>query len=207
MKSGYDFYKKDAAYRMMKKELIKELGKEKIEQIWKKAGQNLNQLWMQYDDVPALQRRHTHNEIFPRIAMYRALQEKVPERAMSIMDNGVKIAGVKVGKMIGTITSLPGMSKVFIRIMRYGLKNMFGESASFKQLIHHESKEELKFDILVCPYCKFCNLCGCPELIHNFCDSDVFCYGNLPGVYFSRTQTLGTGGTCCDFHFKVERKK
>ncbi|MBQ8603343.1 MAG: L-2-amino-thiazoline-4-carboxylic acid hydrolase [Oscillospiraceae bacterium] len=42
-------------------------------------------------------------------------------------------------------------------------------------------------------------------MTHNFCDSDIYCYGNLPGIKFERTQTLGTGGSCCDFSFTIER--
>lgn len=34
-----------------------------------------------------------------------------------------------------------------------------------------------------------------------FCDSDFATYGNLPGIKFERTQTLGSGGQCCDFKF------
>ena len=82
---------------------------------------------------------HTHNEIFPRIAMYRALKIELPDSAIEIMDAAVKKAGTKVGNTIGALTKIPGMPKVFVRIMG--------------------------------------------------------------------TQTLGTGGRCCDFHFKAERKK
>ena len=65
-------------------------------------------------------------------------------------------------------------------------------------------KTELKFEITACPYCKHCAELDCPELVRTFCTSDSYCYGNLPGVTFKRTQTLGTGGECCDFYFKEE---
>ena len=42
---------------------------------------------------------------------------------------------------------------------------------------------------------------GCPELCPLFCDVDNVTYGGLKKLGFSRTQTLGYGGDCCDFHF------
>ena len=207
MKSGLDFYKKDTAYRMIRADLEAQYGKEKTQRIWDLAVPELERLWEKYDDVPQEQRMHTHNEIFPRIAIYRALKNELPDSAMEIMDAAVKKAGTKVGNMIGALTRIPGMPKVFVRIMAYMLKKMFGPEAGFTQQYYQTDKNELKFDVTVCPYCKYCELCDCVELTHTFCDSDVYCYGNLPGVLFERTQTLGTGGSCCDFHFKAERRK
>ena len=40
-----------------------------------------------------------------------------------------------------------------------------------------------------------------PELAPLFCESDFATYGNLPGIAFQRTETLGTGGCKCDFRF------
>ena len=90
MKSGLDFYKKDTAYRMLKKEMLTRYGKEQTDRIWEKAGQKLEQLWKEFPDVPKTQRHHTHGEIFPRVAMYRALQEELPKQAMAIMDDAVR---------------------------------------------------------------------------------------------------------------------
>ena len=59
----------------------------------------------------------------------------------------------------------------------------------------------LKMDMTACPYCRFATLFGCPELTPVFCESDFATYGDLPGIRFLRTQTLGTGGDRCDFQF------
>lgn len=206
MSSGLDYYKKDTAYRMLRKEMLARYGEMQTERIWEKAGQELEQLWQEFPDIPKAQRRHTHGEIFPRIAMYRTLQEELPGQAMSIMDDAVKIAGGQAGKLIGALVRIPGMKKGFLRVMNTMLKKMFGPEAGFAQHSYPTGKDELKFEITACPYCKYCELCGCPELTHNFCDSDVYCYGNLPGIRFERTQTLGTGGNCCDFRFKLDKQ-
>ena len=205
MKSGLDYYKSDADYRMMKKIMRIRFGREQTDRIWKKAGENLELLWKEFSDIPKAQRRHTHGEIFPRIAMYRALKEELPGHAMAIMNDAVKNSGEKVGRLISAFVRLPGMKKGFLRVMDAMLKNMFGPEAGFAMNSYQTSKNELKFNITACPYCKYCELCGCPELTHNFCESDVYCYGNLPGISFERTGTLGTGGNCCDFCFRLKK--
>ena len=55
------------------------------------------------------------------------------------------------------------------------------------------------FDILDCPYCKYLNELGCPELKEGFCKSDEYIYGNLERFSFERSQTLASGGNKCDF--------
>ena len=42
---------------------------------------------------------------------------------------------------------------------------------------------------------------GCAELCSLFCEVDNVTYGGLRTLGFARTQTLGYGGDCCDFHF------
>ena len=51
-------------------------------------------------------------------------------------------------------------------------------------------------DMTACPYCRYAKKLNCPELMPIFCDSDFATYGNLPGIRFERTQTIGTGGNC-----------
>ena len=45
---------------------------------------------------------------------------------------------------------------------------------------------------------------GCPELTKIFCANDDRFYGNLPGLEFRRTGTLGTGASRCDFNIKKD---
>ena len=59
------------------------------------------------------------------------------------------------------------------------------------------------YDITItnCLWHNACKEFGCPELCAAFCDVDDITYGNLKKLGFTRTQTLGKGGDCCDFHF------
>ena len=59
------------------------------------------------------------------------------------------------------------------------------------------------FDVTIkkCLWHTACQESGCPELCRLFCDVDDVTYGGLKKIGFTRTQTLGYGGDCCDFHF------
>ena len=57
-------------------------------------------------------------------------------------------------------------------------------------------------DITACPYCRYFSELGCPELTKIYCENDDRTYGNLPGVKFDRTGTLGKGAERCDFHIR-----
>ena len=64
-----------------------------------------------------------------------------------------------------------------------------------------EQPEEFDLTIHQCLWHDTCVSCGCPEVCRFFCECDNYAFGDLKKVGFRRTQTLGTGGDCCDFHF------
>ena len=54
-------------------------------------------------------------------------------------------------------------------------------------------------DVVSCPYNRYFAELGCPELTKISCGADDHVYGDLPGLKFERTSTIGRGGECCDF--------
>ena len=64
-----------------------------------------------------------------------------------------------------------------------------------------EQPEEFDLTIHQCLWHDTCVSCGCPEVCRFFCECDNYAFGDLKKVGFRRTQTLGTGGDCCNFHF------
>lgn len=43
----------------------------------------------------------------------------------------------------------------------------------------------------------------CPEVNVLFCENDIHSYGNLPGLKFTRTKTIGAGDELCDFKMEL----
>lgn len=207
-KLNIEFFNKNSTYQILKSILKSKCNEETIENIWNKAGENLEILAKKYSDLPKAEHMHVYNKILPRIAMYQALKEKMPkEEAMQIIEETIKISATEVGKKLSKITSNAFMAKVFMKLFATMTIKMFGEKSGFKQTFYEKNTEVLRFDINECPYCKYSKECNCEELIHTFCDSDIYCYGNLANIKFERTKTLGTGGECCDFKLSRENRR
>lgn len=198
MSYGSKFFKKSSDYKPLYRTLINEIGEEKAVKVFKFAGDELDNIMHEFPDVPKGERNHTDNYIFPRVAMYRVLKKEFGENALAMIDELVNIQGEKMGQMLRKFTSLPYMERLFLKIFASMAKNMFGEKNGFAQEFYTTAKNTVKFDILDCTYCRYCRLCNCPELIHTFCNTDAYCFGNLSKITFSREQTLERG-TKCDF--------
>ena len=93
---------------------------------------------------------------------------------------------------------LLGISK--LRSWKLAVQNVIHPAENSRHLRHSILSKDLRFDILSCPYAKYTAELGCPEIAHIFCDNDIYAYGSLKGITFERTQTIGTGGSKCDFH-------
>ncbi len=94
------------------------------------------------------------------------------------------------------MTALPFTERIFLKIFALLAKNQFGEAKGFKQKFYQTARDTVKFDILDCHYCRYCRMCGCTELIHTFCDSDAYCFGNLSKLDFVREHTLENSDRC-----------
>lgn len=179
------------------------LSQEDCEYVFLKAQDNLSSLATQYEDAPEGEKSHLYRTILPRIAMYRALREKLSlEDSVSLIDETVKINCLEVGKKLHKFTSFPLMKGLFMRLFGKMITDMFGEKAGFRQKLYEKNGKSLVLDILDCPYWRTSNELDASEIAHSFCDSDTYCYGNLSGIEFKRSQTLAKGGDKCDFCFK-----
>lgn len=207
MKNGVEFLCKNKKYLFVKSQIEMRFGTEKTEKIWASASKELDKLMEEFKDIPSNEHSHTDERIFPRIAVYRALKAEVGDEAMPVLDEIISVIGKNMGKKFGKFTSLPGMNRFFVWIFGAMCKKAFGEKQGFRHKFYDTPSSQTKFDIIQCPYNKYCTACGCPELTRTFCDSDIYCYGSLPGVHFERSETLGTGGNRCDFGLTAIAKK
>ena len=56
-------------------------------------------------------------------------------------------------------------------------------------------------EILKCLWADTCKFFECPELCEIFCLCDHIVFGNIKGLVFERSRTLGMNGEKCDFCF------
>ena len=134
-----------------------------------------------------------------RAALYLTLKKYYPGSAIKLIDLSVKEECERIGAGINRALKLPAFRRNFFRTMMFVAMNVFGTKGGFKSTALSRTDDEARFDVLECPYCKFLTELGCPELTANFCKSDEYTYGSLDGIAFERSQSLGTGGTRCDF--------
>jgi hypothetical protein len=81
---------------------------------------------------------------------------------------------------------------VFLKIM---------QTTDLQVSTQESGKDYYNITIIKCLWHDACVENGCSELCRLFCDVDDVTYGGLNKIGFSRTNTLGYGGVCCDFHF------
>ncbi len=190
----------------LKNEIEKEIPGNKTARVWQKSKEKLDAIFTSYGELPKGIAAHTDSFIFPSAAIYLSLKEEAPDKAFEIMKNSMKEKSMKTGESLAKMTRIPGFKKFFLKMWDSLSRKMFGETAGFKNIFYDCPKGEFRMDITQCPYNKYLTELGCPELTQLFCDNDVYTYGNLPGLKFTRTKTLGTGGDCCDFKMEIIKK-
>ena len=148
---------------------------------------------------------HSHLEqLLPCIACYEALQRITgsKEKALAFCDAW---AFREIERMMPVARGLMklGLYRLMPTLCGKLLHTMFGEAAGFRSREVPGGKK-FSVDMTLCPYFETCRNYGCPELTRFFCESDDITYGNLhPRLIWARTQTLGTGGECCDFRLHL----
>lgn len=139
------------------------------------------------------------NTILPRIALYKVLQkEDLPKDEVTNYMRKYMIEKIAQRKHSSTVKMeiVPGFysiySKVFLKIMR---------TTDLQKSEQKCGKGFFDVTIKKCLWHTACIENDCPELCRLFCDVDNVTYGGLKKIGFTRTQTLGYDGECCDFHF------
>lgn len=185
--------------KIIKNFLFSELDTEVAQKIFDEQNNILDKIILNAFNKTKNQLKTLKNTILPRIALYKALNNY--GFSMEDSNNHMKnymlnyIAKSKHNSMV-KMEKVPGFyslySKMFLKIMR---KTDLQQS---KQ--KHDAKS---FDVTItkCLWHQACIENECPELCRLFCDVDNITYGELNKIGFTRTQTLGYGGDCCDFHF------
>ncbi len=186
--------------------VYRELGKNKADRVLQKARVKYNRLCEENAGETKKMQVHTRKSIYPAIAVFWAMLEENIEKeaAAELLNNFYERQSEPTGAAIRGILRIPVLYRFVPRFFAIMTKNAFGESAGFRARWLCTDKNEMRFDMLVCPYQDICVRYGCPEIVRGFCRADDICYGNMhPKLHWGRTKTLGLGGDCCDFRLTV----
>lgn len=185
--------------KQIKKILFEEFGKEKGTVVFEKQNEVLKELITNTKNKSKNQMKTLTNTILPRIALYKVLQkEDLPKDEVTNYMRKYMIEKIAQKKHSSTakMEIVPGFysiySKVFLKIMR---------TTDLQKSEQKCGKGFFDVTIKKCLWHTACIENDCPELCRLFCDVDNVTYGGLKKIGFTRTQTLGYDGECCDFHF------
>ena len=189
--------------QFIKDEMDRQLTLKRSNFIWRKATKCLDSILDQYKDLPKGVHTHTDSFIFPAAAIYLTAKKYIPaEKAYSIIENAAVANTTAAREKLVKLMKIPGMAGLFVRMWDPVSRKMFGENCGFKNVFYPKEKNAYRMDIIACPYNRYFTELGCPELTKIFCENDDRTYGNLPGLKFIRTGTLGKGAQKCDFYLK-----
>ena len=200
MKSAKQMLKKKQS---IKEEMDRQFPQSLSDDLWNKAETRLEAILRKYDSLSGGVRTHTDHYIFPSAAIYMTLCGATSrENAYAVIENAAIRNSTEVGRKLAKLMKFPGMKRFFVWVWNPMVKKLFGSSSGFKNMFYPKKKGEYRMDVIACPYCRYFTELGCPELTKIFCANDERCYGNLPGLVFQRTGTLGTGADRCDFYLR-----
>lgn len=187
----------------IKAEMDRELSATQSDALWRAATERLSAIMRAHEGLSKGERTHTDGYIFPCAAIYLTAKEVVGQQAAyRIIENASIQRTNGMAKKLARLMKLPGMPSLFLKVWESLTPRMFGPGNGFKNVFYPKEKGAYRMDVVACPYVRHFTELGCPELTKIFCENDDRSYGNLPGLEFLRTGTLGKGANRCDFYMR-----
>ncbi|MBQ9593809.1 MAG: L-2-amino-thiazoline-4-carboxylic acid hydrolase [Lachnospiraceae bacterium] len=204
MKTAEQIMKKK---REIKEELDKVLPRDESDALWQEATARLVTYQMRYSSLPRGVRFHTDSRILPCAAIYLTVSGAIgKEKAYKVIEDAAIRKCRPIEAKLQKLMRHPRMRSLFIRLWDPLTRKVFGRGNGFTNVFYPRRKDEYRMDITACPYARYMAELGCPELTRIFCENDERTYGNLPGLAFVRTGTIGKGAACCDFLLRREER-
>lgn len=188
--------------RSLEKGFVASGWEKELPEVFRRTAELLNE----HADAGSAMQMHL-NQILPTIAFYEALLRITGSReaALGFMDRWVFVDIERMAVWMRRVMKL-GLYRLMPAMGGLLLRHMFCEKAGFASRPVPDAPK-FSVDMTRCPYAETCVRYGVPELTQYFCRSDDVTYGRLhPRLVWARTQTLGTGGECCDFRLHLKEK-
>ncbi len=193
-------------FRQVVFHLENKYGEAKAGEIMSKARERYSELLEENRDEPKEYYMHTRERIYPSIAIFDALLSEGIDRkeAEDFVIDYYRWRSAGMASKIKTIFKIPGLYKIVPKFFLNMTQKSFGPSAGFVSRNQYLDKNEMRFDMVKCPYNDKCTKYDCPEIVKGFCDADDICYGNMhPKLSWDRTKTIGHGADICNFKIHI----
>lgn len=187
--------------------LEKAYGRNRTEAIMQQALERYNELVEENADEPKAYYMHTRERIYPAIAVFDAMIAEGVDRdeASDFLVEYYTWRAAGMASVVKALFKMPGLYKAAPKIFFSITDKSFGSEAGFASEDKYQAKDEVRLNMVKCPYMDKCTQYGCPEIVRGFCDADDVCYGDMhPKLSWERTKTLGYGFDCCDFKIRIK---
>lgn len=179
-----------------------EIGKEKADRIAEAAQRRYEELLAENKNDSKALKAHTFRRIYPSIAVYEVFKAEGidSERAVWYIREYFQRFAAKAVPHLQRIIKVFGLARNIPKLFMKISVTSFGTDAGFEYEFPESTENEVRFNIVRCPYMETCKRYGCPEITTAFCDGDDAGYGNMhPKLLWGRTKTIGRGDECCNF--------
>ncbi len=180
------------AFKNIKKDLADRYGQNKASDIWKYAESEYLGLERAEPNADKTSRSY----VFPAVAIYRAIEHYASGEALEIMRSYGTKNGIKLKRLFGRITSLPGMPSLM-------WKNMDKIAAKLSDGYEVENlrveEDKCFLDVISCPLYDKAKELGSPEAVQMICCMDKEYMKGFRGVAYERTKSVAEGDDCCDY--------
>ena len=186
--------------------LVDLLGADETAELWIRAERRLDGFLQGTDELGKQEKAHVEGYIMPTCALYLGMAEVLGrDDALAMLMAFAHDLALENRRPFELLSRLPGGKSLLIRMFAAVQPRSFGEKAGFSVRHAAHDRSHVHFDIVSCPYRRVTAELGVPELCNLFCTNDDIIYGDLPGIRFSRTGTLGRGDAMCDFDLSLAK--
>ena len=188
--------KEKAMWEMLDRFFLRVLGEKEGTAVMAESREQAASFLASSQETSPSRRALMQSTILPLVAVYTVLKRRGLD-AEKLMEKYVReVQGPASHDRYAGLEWVPRFFSVF----RWAFRKTTSSSDAWVSTFE-EQPEEFDLTINQCLWHDTCVSCGCPEVCRFFCECDNYAFGDLKKVGFRRTQTLGTGGDCCDFHF------
>ena len=155
------------------------------------------------DELPILEVRRIEANIIKPIYEEMAI-ELGEEKARQILTTAINKDAVRQGSELAASTDLPNNLETFDSLM-----GRWSKGDALTKVPVHSSETRLEFNVTRCKYAETYAEMGLSHIgaILSCGRDGSLCEGYNPAVTLTRTHTIMSGATHCDFRFKIDKKE
>ena len=189
-------------FKPLREVLIVEFGSAESCQIWAESSQTLD-IFLHTD--PSLEKQNGAL-VLPLVALYRTLEAHGKD-AEGLLNTFGDRQGERFAKIVHTITSIPGLSKLLWKNIDRIMERMSGPGPGYQRRIVSKPPEMYGVDILSFPYHEMAKEMGTEKAVLCICHMDKKYMQGFRYIRYERNTAVSEGAACCDYRLRFDQEK